>query len=177
MSQLIIHKSRRKATVVIVAGFLLGIGGGLFLQYADNAVVGWCFVITALFALIYGFGSYSDRRAYVVITQEGIIELFTIRELVEWDAIRLVDDFYFRGQYFVRLVLDRNYKPAIITPTWFWRFDRIYEREGVKAVYIRTSGLEMNSMQLSSLIDRMRNADAQERAELIERYVKVESGK
>lgn len=173
MPQLIIHKSKRKATVITVAGFLLGIAGGLFLQYADNAVVGWSFVIAALFTLIYGIGSFSDRRPYIILTEEGVTELFTIREQIEWDAIRLVDDFYFRGQYFVRLVLDRDYKPAILTPTWFWRFDRIYEREGVKAVYIRTSGLEMNSMQLSSLIDRMRNADAQERAELIERYARV----
>lgn len=168
MSQLIIHKSRRKATAVTVAGFLLGIGGGLFLHYAGNAVVGWCFVITAVFALIYGIGSLFDRRPYVVLNEEGITELFSIREQIEWDAIRFVDDFYFRGQYFVRMLLDRRYKPAILSPSWFWRFDRIYEKEGVKAVYIRTSGLEVNSMQLASLIDKMRTADREERAELID---------
>lgn len=170
MSRLIIHKSRKKATVVIVVGFLLGIAGGLFLQYADNAVAGWCLIITAVFTLIYGFGSFFDRRAYIILTEQGITELFSIREEIEWDAVQFVDDFYFRGQYFVRLLLDRSYKPAILTPTWFWRFDRIYENEGVKAVYIRTSGLEVNSMQLASLIDKMRKADVPERTELIGRY-------
>lgn len=152
---------------VTVAGFLLGIGGGLFLHYADNAVVGWCFVITAVFALIYGIGSFFDRRPYVVLDEKGITELFSIREPIEWEAIRFVDDFYFRGQYFVRMLLDRNYKPAILSPTWFWRFDRIYEKEGVKAIYIRTSGLEVNSMQLASLIDKLRSVAEPERAEVI----------
>lgn len=170
MQRFEIHKSKKKATLVTVVGFLLGAGGGLFLEYADNAVVGWCFIIAAVFALIYGIGSFFDRRPYIVLTEEGITELFTLREQIEWDAICYVDDFYFRGQYFVRLLVDRHYKPEILTPTWFWRFDRIYGQEGMKALYILTSGLEVNSMQLASLIGRMMKADGQGRAELLKRY-------
>ena len=29
-------------------------------------------------------------------------------------------------------------------PAWFWRFDRLYESRGVKAVYLRTMGLEID---------------------------------
>lgn len=170
MVRLIIHKSKKKAVVVTVVGFLIGAGGGLWLQYADNAVLGWCFVITAVFTLVYGLGSLFDRRPYLILTERGIIEPFSIREEIEWEAIGHADDFYYRGQYVVRLLLDRDYKAGIITPTWFWRFDRIYEREGLKAVYIRTSGLEINSMRLVSLIDRLRKADASQRAAILAEY-------
>lgn len=164
---MIIRKSRKKATVVTVVGFLLGIAGGLFLFDADNTLVGWCFLLAAVFTLILGIGSTFDRRAYLILTERGITEPFSIREQIEWEAILHVDDFFFRGQSFVRLLLDRSYKPDLIRPTWFWRFDRIYGQEGVKAVYIRMSGLELNSMEMASLITRMIEADVPERIELL----------
>lgn len=170
MTRLLFHKSRRKAVVVTVVGFVIGAGGGLWLQYMDNDVLGWCFVITAVFVLIYGFGSLFDRRPYLILTERGITEPFSIREEIEWEAIEHADDFYYRGQYVVRLLLDRRYKAGIITPTWFWRFDRIYAREGVKALYIRTSGLEINSMRLVALIDLLRKADAAERTAILTQY-------
>lgn len=173
MSQLVIHKSKKKATIVTVAGLLAGTAGGLVLVYVQDAVLGWCLILTALFTLLYGIGSLFDRRPYIVLSEQGITELFTIREQIEWNAILHADDFFFRGQYFVRLLLDRSYKPQLIQPSWFWRFDRIYEKEHVKAVYIRSMGLEMDSMRLVALTRRMKQADAAERTELL----KTESGK
>lgn len=92
---------------------------------------------------------------------------FTIRGQIEWEAILYADDFYFRGQYWVRLLLESNYKPQLIRPAWFWRFDRLYESRGVKAVYLRTMGLEIDSMQLVALIRRMKEADVPGRIELL----------
>lgn len=86
---------------------------------------------------------------------------------IEWEAILYADDFYFRGQYWVRLLLESNYKPQLIRPAWFWRFDRLYESKGVKAVYLRTMGLEIDSMQLVALIRRMKEADVPGRIELL----------
>lgn len=178
MPRITIHKSRKKATAVTVAGFLAGAAGGLILHFVHDVVLGWCFVLTAVFALIYGFGSLADRRPYIVLTEEGITELFTIREQIEWEAVLHADDFYFRGQYFVRLLLDRSYKPQLIQPSWFWRFDRIYEQKGVKAVYIRTMGLEIDSMQLVALIRRLVETDTPKRAEVLEAYAgKKEKGR
>lgn len=117
--------------------------------------------------LLYGIGSLFDRRPYIILTVEGITEMFTIREQIEWAAILHADDFFFRGQYFVRLLLDRSYKPQLIQPSWFRRFDRIYEKEHVKAVYIRSMGLEIDSMRLVALIRRMKQADVAERAALL----------
>ena len=82
-------------------------------------------------------------------------------------GISSADDFYFRGQYWVRLLLESNYKPQLIRPAWFWRFDRLYESKGVKAVYLRTMGLEIDSMQLVALIRRMKEADVPGRIELL----------
>ena len=168
--KVIIRKSRKKAVCITVAGVLAGVAGGLILFYVRDRVLGWCFVLTAIFTLLYGIGSLFDRRPYIVLTAEGITELFSIREPIEWEAIRYADDFYFRGQYWVRLLLDRAYKPQLIRPAWFWRFDRLYESQGVKAVYIRTMGLEVNSMQLVALIRKMKQADQQGRRELLKGY-------
>lgn len=165
--QIVIRKSRKKAIVTTLAGFLIGIAGGLVLMYGNNPFVGWSGIIIAVLTLLLGISSLYDHKPYIVLTEEGITETTTIRELIEWPAIRYADDFYFRGQYIVRLILDRTYKPQLIRPTWFWRFDRIYGREGVKAVYIRTSGLEINSMQLVALIERMVGSSPAERAELL----------
>lgn len=164
---MIVHKSRKKAVCITIAGFLAGIAGGLVLHYVHDLLLGWCFVITAGFTLLYGQGSLFDRRPYLILTEDGITELFTIREQIEWEAIRYVDDFYFRGQYWVRLLLDRSYKPQLIRPAWFWRFDRIYESRGMKAVYIRTMGLEIDSMQLVALLRKMKEAGIPERIELL----------
>ena len=101
---MIVHKSRKKAVCITVAGFLAGIAGGLILYYVRDAVLGWCFVATAGFTLLYGIGSLYDRR---------------------------------------------------------------YESKGVKAVYLRTMGLEMDSMQLVALIRRMKEADVPGRIELL----------
>lgn len=165
----IIHKSRKKAISITVAGFLAGIAGDLILYYVHDVLLGWCFVITAFFTLIYGIGSLADRRAYIVLTEQGITERFSIREQIEWDAVIHADDFYFRGQFWVRLILDRSYKPQLIRPGWFWRFDRIYESKGVKAVYVRTMGLEIDSMQLVALIRKMAEADPSQRREVLEK--------
>lgn len=94
---MIVHKSRKKAVCITVAGFLAGIAGGLILYYVRDAVLGWCFVATAGFTLLYGIGSLYDRRPYIVLTEDGITEMFTIRGQIEWEAIRYADDFYFRG--------------------------------------------------------------------------------
>lgn len=165
-----VHKSRKKAVSILIAGFIAGLVGGLVLHYAHDTVLGWCLIITAGFTLLYGAGSLFDRRAYLLLTERGIDELFTIREEIEWEAILHADDFYFRGQYWVRLLLYRNYKPQLIRPAWFWRFDRIYESRGIKAVYIRTMGLEIDSMQLVALIRKMKDADTVERIELLKEF-------
>ena len=164
---MIVHKSRKKAVCITVAGFLAGIAGGLILYCVRDVVLGWCFVATAGFTLLYGIGSLYDRRPYIVLTEDGITEMFTIRGQIEWEAIRYADDFYFRGQYWVRLLLESNYKPQLVRPAWFWRFDRLYETKGVKAVYLRTMGLEIDSMQLVALIRRMKEADVPGRIELL----------
>ena len=150
---MIVHKSRKKAVCITVAGFLAGIAGGLILYCVRDVVLGWCFVVTAGFTLLYGIGSLYDRRPYIVLTEDGITEMFTIRGQIEWEAILYADDFYFRGQYWVRLLLESNYKPQLIRPAWFWRFDRL--------------GLEIDSMQLVALIRRMKEADVPGRIELL----------
>ncbi|MFQ7502781.1 MAG: hypothetical protein ACLRMJ_05965 [Alistipes finegoldii] len=72
----------------------------------------------------------------------------------------------------MRLLLESNYKPQLIRPAWFWRFDRLYESKGVKAVYLRTMGLEIDSMQLVALIRRMKEADVPGRIELLRNSVR-----
>ena len=69
---MIVHKSRKKAVRITVAGFLAGIAGGLILYCVRDVVLGWCFVATAGFTLLYGIGSLYDRRPYIVLTEDGI---------------------------------------------------------------------------------------------------------
>ena len=40
---MIIHKSRKKAVCITVAGLLAGIAGGLVLYYVRDVVLGWVF--------------------------------------------------------------------------------------------------------------------------------------
>lgn len=164
--ELVIRKSRKKAVAITVAGFLAGIAGGLILHYVHDVVLGWCFVITAGLTLLYGIGSLADRRPYLILTERGITDQFTVREEIVWEAILRADDFFYRGQYWVRLLLSRNYKPQIGT-TGFRRFDRIYGAQGLRPVYLRMMGLEIDSMQLVALIRRIQQADPAERSALL----------
>ena len=166
---MVIRTSRKKAAGIVVAGGAAGLAGAYVLYVGFDAVVGGCLVLAALFALLYGFGSLADRRPRLVLTERGITELDTIREPIEWEAIRHVDDFYFRGQFWVRLLLDRAYKPQRVRSAGFRRFERIDAAQGVKAVYIRAMGLEIGSVRLAALIRRLAAADAAQRAELLRR--------
>lgn len=164
---MIVRTSRKKAVRVVAAGFAAALAGAYVLYAGHDAVVGVCLVLSALFALLYGFGSLADRRPRLVLTERDITELDTIREPIEWEAVRHVDDVYYRGQFWVRLLLDRAYKPQRIRSAGFRRFDRIYASEGLRAVYIRAMGLEIGAVPLADLIRRLATADAPQRVELL----------
>lgn len=166
----VIYKSRKKAGVIAIIGLLLAFIGWLFLTYTTNAVAGWSFVILAVFCLLFGFGSSWDRQPMIILTDRGITDMTTLREEIEWDAIRYADEIFYRGQYFIRILVDRDYKPALVQPTWFRRFDRLYEQEGVKAIFIRVAFLDVTSMKLSYFINQMMKADAKERIELLDNF-------
>ncbi|MCC8147263.1 MAG: hypothetical protein LIO93_12700 [Bacteroidales bacterium] len=146
---------------------LLAAGAWLFFQYTDKNVMGWSFIILSVLCLIFGISTLFDRNPSIVLTENGITETSSIREEIEWGAILHVDDFYYRGQHFIRLLVDRNYKPDLIQPTWFYRLDRLYEQEGVKALFIRVNYLDITSMKLARFIRKMIQADGSKRTELL----------
>lgn len=164
---MIIYKSKKKSLRILAGGVLLLAGGILFMFLGNDEVSGWIFIVSALMCLLLGVGQLADRKPQIVITGDGITDLTVIREEIEWDAIAYVDDFWYRGQGFVRMLLFRNYKPELVRPSWFWRLDKMYAQDGVKAIYIRTGGLDVNSGQLRALIQRVKKADPSERGNII----------
>lgn len=168
--KVVIYKSKKKAGVVLLAGILLAAGGWLILRYTAQGVTGWSLLVLSFLCVLFGIGSWFDQKPYMILTAAGITELTGIRQEIEWDAIRRVDEFYYRGQYFIRLLTDRSYKPDLIQPTWFYRFDRLYEREGVKAIILRVGFLEVNSIKLSQFINRMIKADAADRPGILNQF-------
>lgn len=166
-NKIVIYRSRKKAFIIVGISLLLVIAGWLSLQYMDRNIVGWSFIILSGLCLVFGIGAFFDKKPYIILTANGITELTNIREEIEWDAIWQVDDFYYRGQYFIRLLIDRNYKPSLIQPTWFYRFDRLYEKDEVKALFIRTGFLDVSAIKLARFINKMRKADAKERIVLL----------
>lgn len=167
--KVVIYQSRKKAIIIASLSPVFAIIGWLFLQYTDNTTGGWCFLILAGLCLIYGVGIWADRQPYLILTEKGITDLSVIREEIEWEAIRQVGDFYFRGQFFVCLLTDRNYKPDLIRPTWFNRLDRLYASHNLKALYIRPGILQVNSAQLIRMINRMRAANTVTRKTLLQK--------
>lgn len=171
-SKVVIYQSKRKAILIVFLSPVLAIAGWLFLQYAGNTTAGWSFIILSGLCLIYGIGIWADRKPYLILTEKGITEMSVIREEIEWEAIRQTGSFYFRGQFFVCLLLDRSYKPGLITPTWFYRLDRIYAAENLKAVYIRPGILEINAARLIRVINILREADPLTRRKLLQKPFK-----
>ncbi len=155
MERFIIYKSKKKALILAVSSLLIALAGYLFMQYTGKEVIGWSIIILSIFILILGIGTFFDRKPKIILTPSGITETSNIREEIEWSAIRQVDEFYYRGQYFIRLLVDRNYKPNLLIPTWFYRFDRMYAQQGLKALFIRVSLLDIGSIRLSQMIQRM----------------------
>lgn len=172
-SQAVIYQSRKKAGIITFLSPAFAIIGWLFLHYVGDTTVGWCFIILSIFCLIYGLGMWFDRKPYLILTEKGITDLSVIREEIEWEAIRQVGDFYFRGQFFVCLLLDRSYKPDLIRPTWFYRLDRFYAVENLKAVYIRPGILQVSSARLIRMINKMRTADTTTRKKLLQQPFKA----
>lgn len=168
-NRIVLYKSGKKAIGVILIALLLAVGGWLLLQYTGKEVIGWSFIILSGLCLILGIGTWVDKKPVLILTTNGITDLGGIRQEIEWEAILRADESFFRGQYFVRLLLDRNYKPELVRPTWFLRFDRLYEREGLKAIFIRTGMLEVNAIKLCRFIDKMIKSDPARRAELLDK--------
>ncbi len=169
-NQILIYKSGKKATIITLIGLLLVLTGWLFFRHSDNNVLGWSITILAILCIIFGIGTLLDKKPYLILTKDGITELTGIREEIEWDAIRQVDEFYYRGQYFIRLLIDRSYKPESIQSLWFHRLDRLYKQEGMKAIFIRVGFLEVNSIKLSQFINRMIKADVATRVEILNKF-------
>lgn len=163
----IIYKSKRKAILIIVISVLLIIAGLLIVHYTDKNVIGWSIFILSVLFCILGISNLFDKKPYILLTENGITELSSVKEEIEWNAILQADDFFYRGQYFIRLLMNRNYKPTLIQPTWFYRFDRLYEKEGVKAIFIRMSLYEVNALKLTQFIRLMMKADTERRKELL----------
>lgn len=166
MERMALYKSRKKATVVTIVGFAVGIAGALFLLYADEIVVGWSFVIAAAFTIIYGIGALADRKPHIILTPQGITDPHDFREEIAWETIAFADAIFFRGQYVVRLLLRKNDKPDRRDAIGFRGFDALYA-PGVKAVYLHTDGLDIHSLQLAALIRRMTAVDASGRSDLL----------
>lgn len=171
-NQILIYKSKKKAAIITFVGLLIALVGWLFLHYADNELAGWCFLIFAFLCVVFGLGTWLDRSPQIVLTENGITEMTGNRIEIEWKAIRHVDEFFYIGQYFLRFLVDRGYKPTLLQPTWFYRFDRLYARQGVKAIFMRISFLELSSSKLERLIAAMVKADVNERARLIIKFAK-----
>ena len=155
----VIYKSKSKAIRITVAGCLLVAAGSAFFLWADDRTLGWIFLISAALVLTLGISTYFDRKPQIILTDTGITELFTIREEVEWKAILGADDFWYRGQQFIRLLLPSGYKPGSIPPGWFHRLDALYRKEGYRAVYIRASGLDVHPDELLRMILAQANAE------------------
>lgn len=162
-----IYRSRKKSVIITVASLAAGAVGILVVLYTQDAVLGWLLIISSLFGLTLGLGTLFDKKPYIILSEHGITELSVIREEIGWDAILYVDDFFFRGQDFIRLLLNRDYKAETLKPTWFNRLDRLYAQDGVKAMYIRTSGLEVNAARLVLFIKVMITSDPSRRKELL----------
>lgn len=166
-NRVVIYKSKSKAFAFIVASFILVIAGWLFLELPDKNVVGWSFIILSVLCLIFGIGTYLDKKPYIIMTEKGITELSSIREEIEWNEILQVDEFYYRGMYFIRVLVNKEYKSEGLRPTWFYRFDKLFQQEGIKALYIRTGFYEVNSIKLAGFMRKMMKADADKRIELL----------
>ncbi|MCD8030919.1 MAG: hypothetical protein LUF85_08915 [Bacteroides sp.] len=166
MERIVIYKSEKKALVITVSSFLIACVGYVLLQHTGKEVISWTLLILSVCMLILGIGTLFDRKPKIILTSRGITETSNIREEIEWDAIRQVDEFYYRSQYFIRLLVDRNYKPDLLFPTWFYRLDQIYAQQGVKALFIRVSLLDISSIRLSQIIRRIIKSD--NRQEILE---------
>ena len=67
-NKVVIYKSRSKAILFILVSLLLAIAGKLFLHHPDYYVVGWSFIILSVLCLIFGIGTYFDRKPYIILT-------------------------------------------------------------------------------------------------------------
>lgn len=166
---MMIYKSGINAVIMTLAGITLGAAAVCFLLLTAEQLLGWCLAISAVFCTIIGADSFLDKKPYIALSEYGITDLSVIREEIEWDAILYVDDFFYRGQDIVRLLVGSDYKPDLIRPSWFNRLDGFYRRQGLKALYIRTNGLDVKSAQLVAFIERMVKAGTDERSYLVER--------
>lgn len=169
-NKIIIYKSKRKAIGITLVGVLLALAGWLFLRYAQHPVVAWSFIILSVLCLIFGLGSFFDRKPSIILTENGITKMSGEQQEIEWDAIRQVGELYYRSQHFIRLLTERNYKPSEILPTGFYRFERLYEQAGVKAVFIKTSFLEVDSMRLLRFVNNMVKANPEEREKILDKF-------
>lgn len=151
-SDIIIYKSKKKAAYIILLSVVSIIIGILILANNNKPVAGWSIEILGFLFLLYGLYSLFDARPQLIINSDGISSRSHRYELIEWKAVLASGEFWFRGQYYIRLVVPADYKPSLIPALWFYRVDKIYTRTSQKPVYLKVSMLELSSQEIIKII-------------------------
>lgn len=162
-----IYKSRKKAGYLFLFAVVFVFFGVFLLEDNQRVVIGWSCIILGGFGMLYTLYAWFNRKPQIILSDIGISARTFRNEVIEWDAITASDEFFFRGQYYIRILVDKDYKPQIPRSGWFYRIDRIYAKNGVKAVYLNTNMLDVSSAQLNRFIHKMVLSNDAERKKML----------
>lgn len=166
--EIALYKSKRKARTIIGVCIVVLIAGVIILINTDKTVAGWSILLLSVFGLIFGISTFFERKPVIVMDESGISERSFGNDSIEWGAMKSADPFHFRGQYYIRIITDKNYKPSL-PGNRFYRLDRLNDQAGIKTLYLKISMVDANPRKLLLFIREMMKADLYHRRTLLEK--------
>ncbi len=162
-----IYKSKRQAITIIIISLAILVTGILLLTATDKTVAGWSIIILAALGLLFSISSVSDKKPQIKVNETGISDRTFPNELIEWGAIRNATSIDFRGQRYIRLVVDKDYKPSL-PGNRFYRLDYLNNKAGIKAVYIKMSMIDADPAKLILFTRAMAQSNPAKRHQLMQ---------
>lgn len=161
-----VYKSKRKAATMLLISVVVLIIGVLLVLNTDKQVAGWSIIILSGLGLLLGLSTLLDRMPLISVDETGIADRTQKNETIEWNAIHDANPFHFRGQYYLRIIVDKDYKPSLIGNR-FYRLDRFNDKAGIKALYLKMSLLDADPANLVMFIRAMAHSEPEQRRRLM----------
>ena len=171
MTELKFYKSSSKAVKIIaISSLFVAIGINFIIEYKTGTsknIMGW--FGTCFFGLGIPIGIYQlfDRRAQIIITENGIWDRTAYQNEIIWEQIKDTYILNINNQKFISLVVVENYafnkEHNIITA-------KIHEIVGAQKINLNLSQMKIDEVKLEKLIQKLTKVTKSERNNLIRFY-------
>ena len=170
MKEIVLYKSPLKSLIRLLISAVFIVISLYCIVSGNHTWMWWLVLFLWGFSFFFSLVNMLDRRPQITINKMGILDKTTNLGMVPWDMIKEAQEINITNisnQLFISLILDERFVPENKVYKWA---QKINDMEGGQKVNLYVSKLKTDTKKLLTLIDTLKNAPAEERERILERY-------